>query len=280
MTQQERGRAGAGVSAIAFNEAVPVRFERDGREIVNFRSGPRTGTPIVLLHGIGMGHAYWEGLASELSEIGPIYALDLPGFGESPEPDEPLDMPDSGAFVADFVRSEGLRDVILIGHSMGTQVAVEAAAAAPDLFPELILLAPTINVSERTVWRQALRMMQDMMSPQPRTLYFGIRYYLAAGPRWYIKKLATMLTHEVEKTLPRIRAHTLVVHGERDALCPTPWVDEVTRLIPDAHSVTIPGRGHETMISGYPAVAQAIRTHLGLPAAATTTERRTGHTER
>ncbi|RLP72685.1 alpha/beta hydrolase [Mycetocola tolaasinivorans] len=266
MPQEKQNEGRSSTAITAFEDATRERFERDGREIISFRSGAHTGRPIVLLHGIGMGHGYWKGLAEELAEYGPVFALDLPGFGESPEPKEPLDMPASGAFVADFVRAEGLSDVILIGHSMGTQVAVEAAAAAPELFPDLILLAPTINATERSISRQALRMLQDMMSFQPRTLYYGARYYLAAGPRWYVKKLATMLTHEVERTLPRVRAHTLVVHGERDFLCPTVWVDEVVSRIPDAHAATVPGRGHETMISGYPEVARAIRTHLGLPA--------------
>jgi len=54
-----------------------------------------------------------------------------------------------------------------------------------------------------------------------------------------------------------------VIRGERDALCPPVWVDEVVRLLPNAHAATVPGRGHETMISGYREVARAIAAHLG-----------------
>lgn len=248
-----------------FEDAAPRPFIHAGRTTLVYRSGREDGPDFVLLHGVGMGHAYWRGLAAELGASGTVYALDLPGFGDAPEPEEPLDMPGSGDLIAELIRGLGITRPVLIGHSMGTQLAVEAACRHPELFPELVLLAPTVNPAERTYLRQGLRLVQDMITPQLTTMYYGAIYYVKAGPRWYLKKLGTMMRHHVELRMPLIRAHTLVVRGERDRISPRGWAREVVRLIPDARLVEVPGHGHETMITGYPEVAAAIRTHLGLP---------------
>lgn len=217
----------------------------------------------LLVHGIGMGISYFAGLAQVLEEHGRVVALDLPGFGDAPEPAESLTMAGMGRFLIDFVVSQELGTPILIGHSMGTQVVAEAAAQRPDLFPEIVLIAPTVNRHERTIGRQALRMMEDLVGEEPRVFAVGMRNYLKTGPRWFIKKLRDMMAHSVEDTFPQIRARTLVIRGSKDRVCPRGWVEEVAALIPDATMLELEGRRHETLIKDPDAVADAILTHVG-----------------
>ena len=163
-----------------------------------------------------------------------MVAIDLPGFGEAPEPEADMTMAQMSALLIDFVTAENLARPVLVGHSMGTQVVAEAAAQRPELFSELILVAPTVNRLERSIKLQGWRMMQDLFGGSPRVISVGAQNYAKTGPRWFVKKLRNMMIHTIEDILPQIQAHTLVIRGSRDRICPRSWVEEVTALIPDA----------------------------------------------
>jgi pimeloyl-ACP methyl ester carboxylesterase len=225
-------------------------------------SGLHTGPGFVLVHGIGMGHRYWSELADELDKHGRVYALDLPGFGDAPEPAEALDMPASGDLLARLVQHERIARPILIGHSMGTQIVAEALARHPDLFDCAVLIAPTVNADERSLHMQAWRMIQDLMHAKPKVWFVGAVYYVKTGPRWYLKKLRTMLDHHIERVLPRIRANVLVIRGANDRVCPEGWTKRVATIIPHSRYVEVQGRGHETMITAASDVAGYIVRHV------------------
>ncbi|AMB59896.1 hypothetical protein AWU67_14675 [Microterricola viridarii] len=216
----------------------------------------------LLVHGIGMGISYFAELRDALLPHGRVVAIDLPGFGDSPEPAESLSMAGMGRLLIDFVTAHSLDHPVLVGHSMGTQVVAEAARQAPDLFPELVLIAPTVNRHERTVGRQTMRLLQDLVGESPKVLALGLQNYVKAGPRWFAKKLRSMMAHRIEETLPHVLAHTLVIRGMEDPVCPHGWAEEVAGLIPGAVLVEIPGRGHETMVKDGVCAAELIADHL------------------
>lgn len=242
----------------------PSVHEFRARERVTLvaESGIRTGPSFILLHGIGMGRHYWGTLTDSLGAHGRVYALDLPGFGDAPEPENPLTMAQAGDLIAELVRRERIERPVLVGHSMGSQVAVEAAARHPDLFDSVVLISPTVNPEERRARTQALRLVQDLWGAQSRVLGIGLVYYLKAGPRWYFKTLRSMMRHEVEKTLPQVRATTLVIRGSDDRLCPRDWVDRILASIPRSRLVEVPGTGHEVMMTNGTAVASLITRHV------------------
>ncbi|PYI37862.1 hypothetical protein CVS30_13045 [Arthrobacter psychrolactophilus] len=109
-------------------------------------------------------------------------------------------------------------------------------------------------------------MIQDLLGESPRVIFIGAQNYAKTGPRWFIKKLRHMMDHSLEDILPSISARTLVIRGNRDRVCPSAWVAEVTALIPDATMVEVPGRGHETMVKDGVCVAERIMKHLGVAA--------------
>ena len=236
-------------------------FRTRGNVTVVAERGVGTGASFILLHGIGMGRHYWGALTDSLGAHGRVYALDLPGFGDAPEPEEPLTMAQFGDLVSELVEREGIERPVLVGHSMGAQVAVEAAARHPLLFESVVLISPTVNPDERRASTQALRLVQDLWGAHWRVLGIGLVYYLKAGPRWYFKTLASMMRHEVEKTLPRVQAYTLIVRGSEDKVCPRQWVDRIVAAIPRSRLVEVPGTGHEVMMTNGETVATLITQH-------------------
>ena len=231
------------------------------QDIVYEDTGMLGGPTFVLVHGIGMGHSVFRALAEELGTVGRVLALDLPGFGESPESPNPRSMAESGDLIVDFVERLGLLDPVLVGHSMGTQVVVEAVARHPEVSDRIVLIAPTVNAAERSVRKQAWRMVQDLIDENPRVIWIGAVNYVKTGPRWFLPKLRVMLDHRIEDTLPEVQADALVLRGANDRVCPREWVGHVTELLPHARMREIPERGHEAMITNPDPAARLILAH-------------------
>lgn len=208
-------------------------------------SPPRT---FVLVHGIGMGRIVFDGVAEELAPHGRVLAVDLPGFGDSPEPGGSASLEETAAFVAGFIRAEVGGPVVLVGHSMGTQIVAEIALHRPELVDALVLIAPTVNRHERTARMQALRMVQDLAGEGAKVLLLGLWEYSKTSPAWFVRKLRFMLRHRIEAICPLLAVPTLVLRGETDKVCPRGWVSEVAAAIPEAVMREIPGRGHEAVI--------------------------------
>lgn len=219
----------------------------------------RPGAPtVVLVHGIGMGQQYFGLLRAELAARFDVVALDLPGFGPSPEPARSLPMPQLADLVAATLAALVPTPCIAVGHSMGTQVVAELAARHPELVDRVVLIAPTVNPRERSGWVQALRLAQDLANDPPIVGLIGARLYLQAGPRWYLRKLRTMLDHDIRPLLPRIVQPTLVIRGEHDRVAPAEWVERVVLALPHGALRVARGKGHEAMITGAEPVARMI----------------------
>lgn len=77
-------------------------------------------------------------LLSELADVRSLYAPDLPAYGES-DPSPKRSMAEAAAAVSDLASDLRLRQVDLLGVQYGAGVAVELAAARPDLVKRLVL---------------------------------------------------------------------------------------------------------------------------------------------
>lgn len=91
------------------------------------------GPPLVLLHTIRTQLEYFRDLAPLLAKNYTVYAVDLPGHGHSPiDLAAPFDEPYLRNGVVGFLNALDLRDVTLVGESIGAVLALTAAAEAPD----------------------------------------------------------------------------------------------------------------------------------------------------
>ena len=86
-----------------------------------------SGSPIVLLHGIGSRWQVWNPLLDRLAEWHDVIALDMPGFGGTPHDGVPGSVPHLADRVAGFLGSLGIEKPVLGGSSLGGGVALELA---------------------------------------------------------------------------------------------------------------------------------------------------------
>lgn len=235
-------------------------------------TGPDTGArtvahpderTFVLIHGIGMGRIVFSDVGEVLATRGRVLAVDLPGFGDSPEPGAAATLETTAEVVARFIGDEAPgRKVVLVGHSMGTQIVAEVAHRHPELVDALVLIAPTVNRHERTASKQALRMIQDVTGEGPKVLLLGMWQYAKTSPLWFANKLRFMLGHRLERICPEIDAPALVLRGETDRVCPRDWVSEVADALPHGTMAEIPDRGHEAIIKSPEPVGSMILDFL------------------
>lgn len=248
-------------------EAIDRTYERGDVTMAYFdRPGPIEHT-FVLVHGIGMGRIVFTEVAEVLAERGRVLALDLPGFGDSPEPGSASSLEMTAEVVAGFIRSTAGRPVVLVGHSMGTQIVGEIAYRHPELLSHLVLIAPTVNRYERTALKQAARMVQDLTGEGPKVLFIGLWQYAKTSPVWFVNKLRFMLDHRLEEICPKIHTPTLVLRGETDRVCPRDWVSETAELLSRGRMQEIDGRGHEAIIKSPEPVASMILEFVDSPEA-------------
>lgn len=234
------------LAGVPEEDGVVSPFTVDGAELIleELGAGPRV---FLLLHGIGMGRRVFADLAAHLAPHGRVWMIDQPGYGEAPEPPRTPTMARTADFVAALLRDRGETDAVVIGHSMGTQVAVELAVRHPRLVGALVLAGPTVDPRARTAPRQLLRLARDLLVESPRVFLLGGREYLRAGPHLR-RKMTAMLVHRPEEVYPRVAARTLVLRGAEDYVAPQEWCVGVATLLPDAELAELADHGHETLI--------------------------------
>ncbi len=96
--------------------------------------------PIVFVHGFGCGHTDWDAQEAHLSPRHQCVAVDLRGHDATPGAAADCSIERYGADVAEIMRALALPPAILVGHSMGCRVVIEAALQAPADTAGLILV--------------------------------------------------------------------------------------------------------------------------------------------
>jgi pimeloyl-ACP methyl ester carboxylesterase len=99
------------------------------------------GPPLVYLHGVGDLPADLPFLR-RLAKTRRVVAAQMPGFGESTGSEQLLDIHDLIYYELDLLDALGLRDLPVVGHSLGAMLAAELAAVQPERFTALVLIAP------------------------------------------------------------------------------------------------------------------------------------------
>ncbi|WP_343894105.1 alpha/beta fold hydrolase [Craurococcus roseus] len=232
-------------------------------------TGPKDAPAVLLLHGFGASLHTWEEWARLLEAGFRVVRLDLPGFGLT-GPDPTGDYTDARTVrvLAALMDGLGIRRAGVVGSSMGGRMAWVFAAEEPGRVDKLVLMAPDGFASAGREYGKApkvpllarllpyvlperlLRPMLARAYGDPAVLTEGVyaRYrdmLLAPGVRRAIlARVGQSVLPEPEPLLRLIRAPTLLVWGEKDALVPFTNAADYAKVLPDSATVSFADLGH------------------------------------
>jgi pimeloyl-ACP methyl ester carboxylesterase len=133
---------------------------------------------------------------------------------------------------------------LVLGHSIGCQVAVELAVQSPSRVGSLVLLGPTMDPGAPRMRDQLGRLVRDIVREPLGLNLVESRDYLRMGPLRILTTARLALADPFESKLGRVQQPTLVLRGERDPIVSERWAKRIVELLPSARYGVIGGAAH------------------------------------
>jgi pimeloyl-ACP methyl ester carboxylesterase len=258
-----------------------IKHHKAGKQQIDlaFADEGKGKKTLLFIHGLGHSHSAWIYNILTLSEQFRCIAVDLPGNGSSAAADYPYSLQFFADCIHDFIVEKQLKQVYLVGHSMGGQIAMTLALKYPEVLSGLILCAPAgfeqFNDWEKNLYRSTMYFV-DMVSNEENSLRKAVQnsfYLLPDNVQPFIQQLISnmhtqdrklyrrmteacisgMLDEPVYDRIPDIKHPVLVIFGEKDTMIPNRFIhpcstrqlaEAATRRFPNAQLEMIPLCGH------------------------------------
>lgn len=173
------------------------------------RKGTAGAPVVVLLHGLGCTHEVWEDTIKKLPGHMSVVALDLLGFGNSPRPRLPLhhNYIHARSVIKTLRKLNYTNNIILVGHSLGGLIAIEAARQRPDMWQQLILCGPPIYHSHTA--KHTTKKKEEKEAKLLKSLYSIIADSIEGDEAGVIKAAALIKSTGLAPKAVEINQHTI-----------------------------------------------------------------------
>ena len=253
------------------------QVEIDGRAVNYVDIGAGDREPIVFVHGLGGQWQNWLENLPRAAQERRVIALDLPGFGLSAMPREPIAISSYGRTVEALIDRLGLGRVDVVGNSMGGYIGAEVAIQFPQRVDQLLLVsaagissadlahAPIMVLGRVAAAIATHTAAQDRkLAGRPKSRHLALElvarhpsrlkpdlayegFFKGTGKPGFTDALRASLDYDFRDRLPDIGVPTLIVWGEKDSIIPVKDANEFERLIPDSRKVVMKDTGHIAM---------------------------------
>ena len=234
----------------------------DGLELFVRERG--TGTPILMLNGLGSNADMWGAVEDELSMIGRTIVFDMPGSGRSPTPRSPLSISDHAALALALIDELGHERADVVGFSLGGMVAQQLAHDAGDRVRRLILVGTGCGLGGMPPTLQALMLLSMPLRYHSERVYHGTNQLLTEADRMLLARLSSLSASRLRHPPPlrgyayqlaagsmwssfswlaTVPAPTLVLVGSVDQVVPPANGYQLARLLPTSRLHVLDG-GH------------------------------------
>lgn len=216
------------------------------------------GNPVILLHGWLTDLETMRPIANALAQNFKVYLVDVVGFGKSDLPEHPLNSNDFGDFLGAFVKQLEISKPILIGHSNGGRMIINAVGRG-IVEPRKIVLIDSAGLVPKRKPKYYIKVGifkagKAILNKLPDTKgikefkekllnHVGSADYRASAPvlRETLKRI---VNEDMSELLPNIHVPTLLIWGTNDMDTPIADAKKMEQLIPDAGLVEYQGAGH------------------------------------
>lgn len=272
-----------------------MKLTVDGRQAYAYTGGKPfdpTLPCVVFVHGASNDHTGFTLLARWFAHHGhAVLAVDLPGHSRSDGPPPPS-VEAAADWLLALLDAAGVQRAALAGHSMGSLIALEAAARAPERATALVMIgtAYPMQVSELLLGTAAsdpLRAMQmvnawSISSPATKPGYPSPGNWLHGGALALMRRVqdaapagSNLFLHDFQvcnayrgglEAAARVRCPATMVLGRQDQMTPPRATREITAAL--KARVVLVGSGHHLMGEAPDEVLNAVRGALAMPDAA------------
>lgn len=237
---------------------------------------------VVFIHGAESDHSCWSLQSRWFANHGcAVLAIDLPGHGRSAGELLP-GIAEMAAWVIALLDAAGIARAALVGHSMGSLTALEAAARCPERVSRIALLG---NATPMPVSKSLLDAARDdtsraeaminVWSHSPHGhiggntapgmwMYGASRRLMARAGRSVLFSDLSACNNYAQglESAAKVRCPVLLLCGSRDQMTPPKGAQNLAKAIPDARLQVLPGAGHAMMAEQPDAVLDALRAFL------------------
>jgi pimeloyl-ACP methyl ester carboxylesterase len=272
--------------AVAGGWALPAAYGQASKGNFNFRVTGSQDPTLVFVHGFACALDDWDAQVAALSPRFRCVALDLPGHGASAKP-ATVSIAAMGSAVAQVKEQVGARSTVLVGHSMGCRVIVEALLQSPSGVAGLVFVDGSILGGDPATGVQRAKdaIGKAGMNPLTQRL-FNDMFLESSDPKLRERLLARAQAVDVplreelfvdlvrwdltkaKDALKQIKVPALVLQStfinpelKRVPMQPgmtTPFMDAVAAAVPNSEAQIVTGSGHFAMIEAAPAINDAI----------------------
>jgi len=229
------------------------------------------GPPLVLIEGLGYAMWMWTMQLEDLSRSFTLIVFDNRGVGKSDKPSYPYTMDIFAEDLRAVLDTSGVEKAHVLGVSMGGMIAQYFALKYPSRIKSLILVAT--HHGGKDIVPPPMETIQAMFGPSPpdvkseRDLYrYKMRYAFSA--KWYsenretlerlielrlaepqpseayLNQASAVLSFNLSEEVSRIRAPTLIIHGDEDLVVPVGNAYKLHEKIPGSTLIIFRGAGH------------------------------------
>lgn len=244
----------------------PIHFIRRGSGIKK----------VLFVHGNMGSLRWWLPVMELLNNECDMIAVDLRGFGNSPNGLAEVTLGDHACDIQSIVRAQYFNDFIIVGHSLGGAVAMQVAADYPESSAGMVLMdASPVGGLKNVDYTLLERVLES-----PEMLVSSLRMTMALQVNdEYFHDLAEDCLRGIAAVIPNTKAlekadfladaarfvkPVLVIHGEHDALVPVGEAQKTANAYPNAKLVIIEGCGHNPQVEAAAKCAEALRQFLSL----------------
>lgn len=234
------------------------------------------GKDVIVLHGWGANVDTVRPIINVLKDKFRVHALDLPGFGKSQEPSEPIDSFKYADIVKQYIDALDIKKAILIGHSFGGKLSIILSSKYPDLVEKVILVNSAGLIPKRGLKYYFKVYSFKTLRYIYKNLLFWVskeekleRFYKKFGSRDYKdssgvmrKILVTVVNENLQYLLKTIKAPTLLIWGDKDTDTPLYMAKIMEREIVDAGLVVLENTGHYSYLDDYKKFTIILRNFL------------------
>jgi pimeloyl-ACP methyl ester carboxylesterase len=214
-----------------------------GVRLSSYEVGRADGEVIVVVPGLCVSSYLWPACDALAGEGFRVELVEPPGWPRSEPPTpEPTELAGLAEWLAAWLELRRLTDVLLIGQSVGCQLAAHMAARAPQQVRTVLLQGPVFDPAYRTVPRGLGRWALDLLREHPTLAVREVPEWLTVGARRVARVLRQSQRDRLEDTLAMLDIPVRVVVGEHDPLSQRPWQHSLSR--PAGPPVVMAGLPH------------------------------------